>query len=82
MAITLRTQGRPDGRSHDHRHAIHREGLPALGDGKSVGENGLLAGREAAAADALQDAREDQQGSVLANPQSIEQTVNSATHVM
>ena len=48
-----------DGRRDDDGHAVDGEGLAALFDGEGVGEDGLLAGREAAAAEALQDAGED-----------------------
>ena len=46
---------------HHHGHPVHGEGLAALADGKGIGENGLLAGRQPAAANALQHAEEHQQ---------------------
>ena len=47
--------------AHDDGEAVHGEGLAAFLGREGVGEDGLLGGREAAAADALQDAEEDQQ---------------------
>ena len=44
----------------DHGDAVEREGLAAPLRRKRVGEDGLLAGRHAAAAEPLQDAEEDQ----------------------
>ncbi len=43
----------------DDGHAVNGEGLTTFFDGEGVGEDGLLAGGEAATARALQDARED-----------------------
>ena len=50
-----------DGRSDDDGHAVEREGLAAFFDGEGVGEDRLFAGGESAAAETLQDAREDEQ---------------------
>jgi hypothetical protein len=47
--------GADGGREHD-RHAIDGEGLAALSGREGVGEDGLLAGLEAAAAHALEHA--------------------------
>ena len=44
----------------DDGHAVNREGHAALLRREGVGEDGLLAGLEAAAGRALQDAEEDQ----------------------
>ncbi len=55
-------QGGADGRCEDDGHAVGGKGLPALLDGEGVGENGLLAGGEAASAEALQDAGYDEDG--------------------
>ena len=46
----------------DDCQAIHREGLSALGWRKGIGEDGLFGGREAAAADSLQDPAKDKNG--------------------
>ena len=51
---------RADGRRDDHGDAVEREGLAALFRRKGIGEDGLLAGRHAAAAEPLQDAEKDQ----------------------
>ncbi len=51
---------RTDGRRRDHGDAIDGECHAALGGRKSVGQNGLLAGLQAAAARALQNAADDQ----------------------
>ncbi len=53
-------EGGADGGSDDDGHAVDGEGLAALFDGEGVGEDGLFAGGEAAAAGALQDARDDE----------------------
>jgi hypothetical protein len=42
-------------------HAVNGEGLAALADGEGVSEDGLLTGREAAAANALQNPEENEQ---------------------
>ena len=47
--------------AHDDGEAVHGEGLAALFGREGIGEDGLLGGGEAAAADALQDAAEDEQ---------------------
>ena len=65
LSVIQPPKGGADGGRDDHRHAVEREGLAALLDGEGVGEDGLLAGGEAAAAEALQHAREDQQGQRL-----------------
>jgi hypothetical protein len=62
-------EGGADGGRDDDGHAVDREGLAALFDGEGVGEDGLLAGREAAAAEALQDAGDDEQRQRGAMPQ-------------
>src|ERR1700722_4313416 len=51
---------RADGRSGDDGHAVERESGGAFGGGKCVNENGLLDGSEAATADSLQDAEENE----------------------
>src|ERR1700684_1243796 len=53
-------EGRAVGWRDDDGHAVDGEGLAALFDGEGVGEDGLLAGGEAAAAGSLQYAREDE----------------------
>ena len=53
--------GRADGRRDHHRHAVYGEAQAALVRRESIGENGLLAGRESTSAGALQDAEEYQQ---------------------
>ncbi len=45
----------------DHGHAVDGEGLAALFDGEGVGEDGLLTGSEAAAAEALQNTGKDEE---------------------
>ena len=50
----------PDGGRDDHGHAVNGEGHAALFAGKRVGEDGLFAGLQSAAARALQHAEEDQ----------------------
>ena len=55
-------EGGADGGRDDDGHAVDGEGLAALFDGEGVGEDGLLAGGEAAAAGALQDAGDDEEG--------------------
>ena len=52
--------GGADGRGEDDGHAVDGEGHAALLRGEGVGEDGLLAGLQAAAGRALQDAEEDQ----------------------
>src|SRR5579883_360924 len=47
---------RTDGRRADHGHSVNGEGLAAFGDREGVGEDGLLAGSKAAAAESLKDA--------------------------
>ena len=54
-------EGGTDGGRDDDGHAVDGEGLAAFFDGEGVGQDGLLAGRETAAAGALQDAGDDQQ---------------------
>ena len=54
-------EGGADGGRDDDGEAVHGKGLASLFWGEGVGEDGLLGRREAAAADALQDAAEDQQ---------------------
>ena len=51
---------RPDHRRDHDRDAVDRKGLAALFGRKRVGEDRLLAGRHAAAAEALQDAEQHQ----------------------
>src|ERR1700678_3999975 len=53
-------EGGADGRCDDDSHAVDGEGLTAFFDGEGVGEDGLLAGCEAASACALEDARDDE----------------------
>ena len=53
-------EGGADGGCAHDGEAIHGEGLAALCGREGVGEDGLLGGCEAAAADALQDAAEDE----------------------
>jgi predicted transcriptional regulator len=50
-----------DGGREDDRHAIDGEGLAALVRRESVGEDGLLAGLQAAAAGSLEHAEEDEE---------------------
>src|SRR5271155_3097429 len=57
-------QGGADGRSEHHRHAVNGEGHAAFSRFESVGENCLLAGLQAAAADALQHAKNNQHAEV------------------
>ena len=73
---------RPDhGCDHDG-DAVDREGLAALFRRKGVGEDRLLAGRHAAAAEALQDAEQHQRLQIQAKPHSSDATVKSATQIM
>ena len=51
-----------DGRGHDNCEAVHCKGLPTFFRWEGVGEDRLLGGGEAAAADALEDSEEDKQG--------------------
>ena len=60
-------EGGADGGSDDDGHAVDGEGLATLFDGESVGQDGLLAGGEAAAACALQDARDDEKRKRICN---------------
>ena len=53
-----------DGGSGDHRDAVNGKGHAALCGSKSIGEDGLLAGLQAASASALQDAADDERGQV------------------
>src|ERR1700733_4446334 len=53
-------EGGADGGGDDDCHAVDGEGLATLFDGEGVGEDGLLAGGEAATACALEDARDDE----------------------
>ena len=55
------TERGADGGGDDDGHAVECEGLAAIGDGEGIGEDGLLRRGEAAAAEALQDARKDEQ---------------------
>ena len=55
-------EGGADGRRDDDGHAVEGEGLAAFFNGEGIGEDGLLGGCEAAAADALEDAAEDKDG--------------------
>ena len=56
---------RADGRRDDDSHAVEGEGLAALFNREGVGEDGLLAGGESAAAEALENAGDDKQGKRL-----------------
>ena len=58
----------PDGRREDDGHAVDGHGHAALGRRERVGQDGLLARPEAAAADALQDAEEDQRAERRRHP--------------
>ena len=60
--------GRADGRGHDDRNAVDREGLRALPQRERIGQHRLLAGRHAAAAKSLQDAEHDQRGKAGGKP--------------
>ncbi len=73
---------RADGRRGDDGHAVEREGGGAFGGGERIDEDGLLDGGEAAAADSLQHAEEDEQPRLGANPQRSELTVKSVTQIM
>src|SRR5580692_4701181 len=53
-------EGGADGGRDDNSHAVNSEGLAAFFNGKGIGEDGLLARGEAAAACALEDARDDE----------------------
>jgi len=55
-------EGGADGGGDDDGHAVDGEGLATLFNGEGVGEDGLLGGSEAAAAGALQDAGDDEEG--------------------
>ncbi len=61
IVCDVAADGGADGRRDDHRHAVEREGLAALFHRKRIGQDGLLAGCQAAAAQALQNASEDEQ---------------------
>ncbi len=52
---------RTDRRCDDDRDAVQSKGLPAFLDRKSVGKDGLFAGRQATTAQPLQNSRTDQQ---------------------
>src|SRR5580704_18343690 len=60
--------GRADGRRDNDGDAVEREGLAASLRWKSVGEDGLLAGRHAAAAEPLKDAEENQRAKIGSKP--------------
>ena len=59
---------RADGWRQHHGHAVHGKRHPALLRGKGVGEDGLFAWRQPAAADALQHAEEDEQAERRSEP--------------
>src|ERR1039458_5528994 len=61
-------EGRADGRRHHYRHAVERERLAAFFNGERVRQDGLFAGGQAAAAEALQYARHNQQRQRLRQP--------------
>src|ERR1700690_197366 len=54
-------EGGADSGRDDDGHAVEREGLAALLDGEGIREDSLFAGGEAASAEALQDAGDDEQ---------------------
>ena len=57
-------EGGTDGRSEHDRHAVNGEGHAALSGLESVGENCLFAGLQAAAADSLQHAKNNQHAEI------------------
>src|SRR5258706_4759784 len=57
-----------NGRSHDHRHAIDGECHAALRGRKSIGENGLLARLQAAAARNLKNSEDDSHRALWPEP--------------
>src|SRR5580658_7765759 len=57
-------EGRADGGSGNHGDAVNRKGHAALGGSESIGEDGLLAGLEAAAASALQHTANDERSQI------------------
>ena len=69
--------GRPDGGRHHHGHAINSESDTALFRREGIGQDCALAGLQAPAGRALNDAEEDQQGSEFARPQQKEKMVKA-----
>src|SRR5580704_12723214 len=72
-----------DGRSHNHRDAIHGEGHASLRGWKSISEDGLLAWLQASTAGSLQNA-EDDEGRQVWRKSAQERThgeKENATHV-
>src|SRR6202012_6189223 len=57
----IAAQRMADGGSDHHCHAVKRECLAALFDWEGIGEDSLLAGRQAATPQSLQNTREDEQ---------------------
>ena len=60
LSVMKPAERRPDGRREDDRHAVDGHGHAALRGRERVGQDRLLARPEAAAADPLQDAEEDE----------------------
>ena len=75
--------GRSDGRSDDDGHAVDGEGDAPFFGRKSVGQDGALAGLQAAAGRALKDAEDDQQSQRVGKPatERKEGEGDDATHV-
>ena len=61
LSVIQPPECRPDGRREHHGDAVDGESLAALVRRKRVGQDGLRIGLQAAAGDALQRARRDQQ---------------------
>src|SRR5467141_1360037 len=59
---------RTDGRSHHYRYAINGECHAPLGGSEGIGEDGLLARLQAAAARTLKNAEDDQHGEIGGEP--------------
>ena len=71
-----------DGGRGDDGDGVEGEGRGSFGGRKGVDEDGLFDRREAAAADALQDASDEHDAEAGAMPQKNDVMVNSATQAM
>ena len=71
-----------DRRRQHHGHAVNRESHAALSGFKRVGQDGLFAGLQTAAAGTLQNAEDDQRVRFGAIPHRNELIVNMATQDM